>query len=145
MYESAQRVIAFLDMIDPAEAARARQRYSALEPFQYDHHAYGRVGTHGHPFVIRTARLSLPATGLLVQAMRGSMGAQESVTRQLGELNWNHDKYIMAYATQVDPREALDAVLDAEMNAEVSKVLCVMSLACGDSKLTMYRPCTGCG
>lgn len=121
MYESAQRVIAFLDMVDPAEAVRARQRYSALEPFQHDHHAYGRVGVQRSG--LRTClMLSCAARG---QAMRGSIGAQESVTRQLGELNWNHDKYIMAYATQVDPRGAVDAVLDAEMNAEVSYKACV--------------------
>ena len=46
--ESIHAVLEYLDSVDPAEAARARQRYGCLTPWQDNPAHYGRAAVHGH-------------------------------------------------------------------------------------------------
>jgi erythromycin esterase-like protein len=46
--ESIHSVLEYLDSVDPAEAARARQRYGCLTPWQDDPAHYGQAATRGH-------------------------------------------------------------------------------------------------
>ncbi|AWN22307.1 erythromycin esterase [Deinococcus irradiatisoli] len=46
-HQSMRAVIKSLDQLDPAAAARARQRYSCFEPFGYDPQRYGVAAAYG--------------------------------------------------------------------------------------------------
>ncbi len=47
LYTSIDEVLAYLDKVDPQAAQQARQRYSCLENFEEDTHAYGYAASYG--------------------------------------------------------------------------------------------------
>jgi protein-L-isoaspartate(D-aspartate) O-methyltransferase len=62
MYSSIQAVLHYLDEVDPAAAAQARQRYACLDPWTRDPGVYGRLAVSG-----RARKCEGPVVEILTQ------------------------------------------------------------------------------
>jgi protein-L-isoaspartate(D-aspartate) O-methyltransferase len=98
LYSSIRAVLEYLDSVDPAAAALARQRYGCLTPWQSDPATYGR------------AALS-----------RAYRSCEEGVVRMLAEISRKHREY-----AEHDGERFLDAVQNARLIANAEEYYRIM-------------------
>ena len=70
LYESQSAVLAYMDGVDPAAAARARERYGCFAPFGGDPQAYGAAAALGGPIDSHGRDCEDEAVDQLVELMR---------------------------------------------------------------------------
>jgi protein-L-isoaspartate(D-aspartate) O-methyltransferase len=98
LYSSVRAVLEYLDSVDPAAAALARQRYGCLTPWQSDPATYGRAALSG--------------------AYRS---CEEDVVRMLAEISGKHREY-----AEHDGERFLDAIQNARLIANAEEYYRVM-------------------
>jgi protein-L-isoaspartate(D-aspartate) O-methyltransferase len=98
LYSSIRAVLQYLDNVDPATAALARQRYGCLTPWQSDPATYGRAALSGN-----------------------YRSCEEDVVRMLTEIAGKHREY-----AEHDGERFLDAVQNARLIASAEQYYRIM-------------------